>query len=103
LWNIKTGECIRTLNGHGDRVLSVSFDGDGLLASGSRDNEIKLWNIKTGECIRTLNGHGNSVLSVSFDGEGLLASGSEDNTIKLWNIKTMPFKFETQKPLRIKL
>jgi len=38
LWNVKTGECIRTLNGHGGGVNSVSFDGEGLLASGSWDN-----------------------------------------------------------------
>jgi len=86
LWNVKTGECIRTLNGHGNWVRSVSFDGEGLLASGSYDKTIKLWNIKTGECIRTLNGHGKGVESVSYDGEGLLASGSEDKTIK-WSKK----------------
>jgi len=72
LWDTKTGECIRTLNGHGKGVESVSYDGMGLLASGSDDTTIKLWNVKTGECIRTLNGHGGWVYCVSFDGEGLL-------------------------------
>jgi len=79
---------IRTLNGYGGNDWGVSFDGEGLLASGSWDKTIKLWNVKTGECIRTLNGHDGMVYSVSFDREGLLASGSWDNTIKLWNVKT---------------
>jgi WD40 repeat protein len=76
------------LSGHRSRVLSVSFDREGLFASGSADNTIKLWNTKSGECLRTLSGHGSRVWSVSFDGDGLLASGSWDNMIKLWNTKT---------------
>ncbi len=67
----KTGECLwaRKMSGHGNWVQSVSFDGKGLLASGSGDNTIKLWNTKTGECLRTLSGHGGQVWSVSFDGK----------------------------------
>ena len=42
LWNVTTGECIRTLIGHEGRVFSVSFDQKGLLASGSADGTIKL-------------------------------------------------------------
>jgi WD40 repeat protein len=71
--------------GHGNMVESVSFDGEGLLASGSDDRTIKLWNTKTGECLKTLTGHVENVLSVSFDREGLLASGSGDRTIQFWN------------------
>jgi len=72
-----------TLRGHVDWVNSVSLDMEGLLASGSDDNSIKLWNTKTGGYLMTLTGHGGSVNSVSFDREGLLASGSDDNSIKL--------------------
>ncbi len=39
-WNSKTGACIRTFNGHVDSVLSVSFDKEGILASGSCDRMI---------------------------------------------------------------
>ncbi len=45
---------LKELSGHGNYVMSVSFDGDGLLASGSADNMIKLWNTKTGDCLRKL-------------------------------------------------
>jgi WD40 repeat protein len=90
LWNLETGQAIRTLYGHSDYVISVSFSPDGkTLASGSYDKTIKLWNLETGQAIRTLNGHIDSVSSVSFSPDGkTLASGSGDKTIKLWNLET---------------
>ncbi len=58
LWNVETGEEIRTLQGHDDYVRSVNFSPDGkTLVSGSGDNTIKLWNVETGEEIRTLREH----------------------------------------------
>jgi WD40 repeat protein/energy-coupling factor transporter ATP-binding protein EcfA2 len=89
LWNVETGEEIRTLKGH-DGVQSVNFSPDGkTLVSGSWDNTIKLWNVETGEEIRTLKGHDNSVNSVNFSPDGkTLVSGSGDKTIKLWNVET---------------
>ncbi|MFK0735411.1 MAG: WD40 repeat domain-containing protein, partial [Gloeotrichia echinulata HAB0833] len=57
------------------------------LASGSRDNTIKIWNIATGKEIRTLNGHSSFVNSVAFSPDGkTLASGSLDKTIKIWRL-----------------
>jgi len=89
LWNVETGEEIRTLKGHYG-VQSVNFSPDGkTLVSGSWDNTIKLWNVETGEEIRTLKGHNGPVNSVNFSPDGkTLVSGSGDKTIKLWNVET---------------
>ena len=45
LWDIHTGECLKTLHGHSGRVHSVCGLGPdrSLLASGSWDKTIKLW------------------------------------------------------------
>ena len=60
-----------------------------MLASGSRDNTIKLWNVESRTEVATLKGHSYSVNSVAFNSEGtLLASGSDDRTIKLWNVES---------------
>ncbi|MBO3462317.1 serine/threonine protein kinase [Aetokthonos hydrillicola Thurmond2011] len=90
LWNLGTGEQIRTLQGHSKSVYSVAISPDGkILASGSADNTIKLWNLATGGQIRTLQGHSSEVNSVAFSPDGkTLASGSDDNTVKLWNLAT---------------
>ncbi|KAJ6024792.1 hypothetical protein N7540_005589 [Penicillium herquei] len=84
------GSTLQTLEGHSNYVNSVAFSPDGLtLASGSRDNTIKLWDTATGTQRQTLEGHSNWVHSVAFSPDGLtLASGSRDKTIKLWDTAT---------------
>ncbi|ALF52880.1 hypothetical protein ACX27_08450 [Nostoc piscinale CENA21] len=91
IWNLTTGQVIRTLNGHSKSVNSVAFSADGrTLASDSYDKTIKIWNVATGQEIRTLNGHSKSFLSVALSPDGgTLASGSlDDKTIKIWNLTT---------------
>ncbi|MEH1884279.1 WD40 repeat domain-containing protein, partial [Nostoc sp.] len=82
------GKEIKTLTGHTNSVLGVSFSPDGkMLASGSAENTVKLWDTSTGKEIKTLTGHTNSVRGVSFSPDGkMLASGSDDNTVKLWRL-----------------
>jgi WD40 repeat protein len=43
-------------NGSGP-VCAVDWSIDGLLASGSLDNSVKIWNPSEGECLKTLEGH----------------------------------------------
>ncbi len=74
LWNKNTGDLLRTLTGHGDRVTSFAFDANDMLASGSWDGTIKLWNKNTGDLLRTQS-HGFYVLSVAFD--AVLHPGSQ--------------------------
>jgi len=56
------------------------------LASGARDQTVKLWDAATGKLLNTLPGHTDVVLSVVWSPDGkTLASGSYDKTVKLWD------------------
>jgi WD40 repeat protein len=47
LWDVSTGQQIRTLEGHAGWVSSVVFSPDGrTLASGSSDGSIILWEVR---------------------------------------------------------
>jgi len=81
---------LRTLRGHTASVELVVFSPDSQhLASGSRDETIKIWNVATGQCLQAWKGHTDWVYSVAFSPDGQrLASGSTDETIRVWNVTT---------------
>lgn len=85
IWDIETGENIRTLRGHESGIRCLQFD-DTKLISGSLDRSLKVWNWRTGECISTFTGHNGGVVTLHFDST-ILASGSIDHTIKVWNFE----------------
>jgi F-box/WD-40 domain protein MET30 len=79
VWDIKTGQELRTLTGHTQGIRCLQFD-DHKLITGSLDNSIKVWNWRTGKLIKTLYVHNNGVIGLHM-ADKLLASGSSDNTI----------------------
>jgi conflict system STAND superfamily ATPase/WD40 domain-containing protein len=83
---------ITVLAGHTSSVTAVAFSPDGhILASGSRDQTVRLWNVSDRAHPTSLGppltGHTNAVSSVAFSSDGhILASGSDDRTVRLWNV-----------------
>src|SRR6266852_8109281 len=97
--------------GHTRSANAVAFSPDNRwLASGGKDNVIKIWDLATGNVLRTLYGHTSNVnaLAVSPDGkvlasgsgdindkrdlgtftQGGVVGGAEDNTVRIWSVQT---------------
>jgi F-box/WD-40 domain protein MET30 len=85
IWDIETGEELRTLRGHTSGIRALQFD-DMKLISGSLDRTLKVWNWRTGECMSTYQGHTEGIITLNFEGN-ILASGSVDKTVKIWNFE----------------
>ncbi len=67
LWDITTGQLIRTLTGHTDDILwSVDLLNSQTLVSGSGYRTIKLWNWSTGQCFSRLQTTGSNIRSLAI-------------------------------------
>lgn len=60
LWDVKTGECLKTLQGHTTGLAITFSPNDQLLATGGYEQTIKLWQVSTGD-LQTLPRHTNRV------------------------------------------
>ena len=70
LWDVDSGKCLHTLEGHTDPVYSVAFSPDGkYLASGSFDKHLHIWNVKDGSLMRTYKGEG-GIFEVCWNKDG---------------------------------
>ena len=58
---------------------------NGLLASGSHDDTVRIWDISRERCVRVLTGHENSVRDLATLPDGRLASCGDDWTVRIWN------------------
>ncbi|MCG9128055.1 PD40 domain-containing protein [Candidatus Poribacteria bacterium] len=89
LWNLIT-EDFKELNGHIPDVQNIVFCPDGkTLASGGKDEVIRLWDVDSGELKHTFAGHALSIdfLKYSYDGKMIVSYGG-DNNICAWNVES---------------
>lgn len=108
IWDVTTGYCVKTLQGHLDWVRDVAASADGrFLFSAGNDQIPRLWDASSGETRASFLGHEHVVECVAFAPttsyphlSGLaglkkappssshaefLATGSRDKTIRLWD------------------
>jgi WD40 repeat protein len=87
LWDIATGDNLKSFDFHSDHVTSILFTPDSQsIISAGRDSVINCFNFRTGEISYTLKGHKRpiSTLALSKNGRYLL-SGGWDGLAKLWD------------------
>ena len=90
LWDVQTGQPLRTLTGHLDVIYCLVISPDGkVLISGSADKSIRLWDLQTGQRLGTIALHTDTVLSLALSPDGRsLVSGSLHDPIKLWDLES---------------
>jgi WD40 repeat protein/serine/threonine protein kinase len=90
LCDVQTGQPLRVLKGHTNRVFSVAFSHGGkLLASGAQDTTVRIWDTRTGKSLTTCTGHNALVFSVAFSPDDhRLLTGSGDGTGRVWEVET---------------
>ncbi|HEY5434886.1 MAG TPA: hypothetical protein VIK13_06610, partial [Candidatus Limnocylindrales bacterium] len=88
IWELASGTCVRTLQGHTDWVSAVAVSPDGhWVVSGSRDGTVRIWELASGTCVRTLEGGTGWVNAVAVSPDGRwVVSGGNDHTLRIWGL-----------------
>ncbi len=92
IWRISDGQLVQSFTGYAiggvtnTGVTSVAFSRDGqYLASGSKDQSVKVWRMANGTLVSNRSDHAQQVNAVAFSPDGQwLASASNDMTAKLY-------------------
>ncbi|XP_037485122.1 phospholipase A-2-activating protein-like [Triticum dicoccoides] len=86
LWNLHTGEVVRTMKGHTSQVTGLAIDDNGDIISSSMDCTLRRW--RDGNAVEVWEAHKVAVQTVLKLPSGELFTGSSDSTIKLWKGRT---------------
>lgn len=85
----------KTLIGHKSTVLTMDISKcSNIIATGSKDETIRIWSTYTQECLAVLTGHTSLITALCFQKKTFirgntnfyLFSASNDNTLKAWNL-----------------
>ncbi len=87
LWDVRTGQKLRSFDGHAQQVQALDVSRDGrCLVSSSRDGTLRVWNIADGRCLRIISDAGGDDIAIAPDGTTLL-SASLDRRLRWWNLQ----------------
>jgi len=78
VWDIISGQCLRSMTGHSASVTCVRWGGGGLVYSSSQDRTIKVWRSEDGALCRTLQGHGHWVNVLALNTDYVIRTGAWD-------------------------
>ncbi|HOS65526.1 MAG TPA: FlgD immunoglobulin-like domain containing protein [Candidatus Latescibacteria bacterium] len=94
VWNLVTGQLIRTVGGHFYGVWAVAINPQGTIGiSATANGTMKTWDTATGATLDSIpaggTNHRGAVWSLAVTPDGLsFVSGSSDQTIKVWELGT---------------
>jgi len=90
LWDIESGEVLKTFSQHHGDVMSLAIcpTNQNVFVSGSVDTTAKVWDIRSGKCVQSHFGHESDINSISFFPDGnAFGTGSDDSTCRLFDMR----------------
>jgi Tol biopolymer transport system component len=90
LWDVTTGQEVRSHAEQGDTVYNAAFSPDGTLLAVERPgHEVQLRDTESGQVVHNLGGHTEFVMGLAFSPDGaLLATADGRGMIKVWAVAT---------------
>jgi len=87
LWDLSSGDSIRSFPGHTDKVGGVAITRDGKTIVSGGDHTVRFWNAEDGAAIRTIEAGAAQITQVALDpSEKFVAAGSFDGTIRTFSM-----------------
>lgn len=89
IWNLKTLNCIRSIEKIGNVLCGKFLPGGSLLVVGTKSGDLKLIDLSTSEVVHHIEAaHDDSIWSIEITSDGkTIITGSSDKKVKYWEIK----------------
>ncbi|RNA13537.1 WD40 repeat-containing [Brachionus plicatilis] len=95
LWNLETGECLKTFIGHKNDIYYIQETRNGEIASLDINGMLKFWNIETATCMLSLSSETNDNWSCfRILRSGKLVTGSQSGKIEIWSNEQIIFDYD---------
>ena len=87
-WDLMDRDPLQIVKGaHSQECTCAALSSQGILATGSKDQTVKLWDFDSGRLLAAQHAHCGSVSSVTFSADGrTLVSGGEDGIVMVWDV-----------------
>jgi WD40 repeat protein len=88
LWDLESGECLQTLQGHSAFVSGVAWHPSGKrIVTSSADGTLRVWDLDQERCVQVLEGHRGPVRDLAITQDGRIAlSAGQDGSIGVWDL-----------------
>ncbi|MEP7265579.1 MAG: WD40 repeat domain-containing protein [Bacteroidota bacterium] len=89
VWDIATGNIVKTFAGHEDWVYAFRMTNDqSKLITASFDKTIKIWDFESGKQLSTLQGHTDGIYQLALTPDNkTLISVAVDSTMRVWDLE----------------
>jgi len=92
VWDVETGACLGTLEGHSRWVVHVAVTSDGKRAvSASSDKTVRIWNLETGACEAVLRVSARVLFAAISAPLNRLLVGTQATSLTFYDIRGIDF------------